>query len=572
MVGLALGGVLGIVLGQGSPGLVNGDFEAKPASGASIPGWEFSIGATNGGETPASEVTLHEGIAHGGRRSLRFRGEASTRGWRLASQAVSPRPGGTYRLRAFAKTEGVAREGIQFENCYVGLIFLDALGQTLARRLVSPTVPTADWSEVIAEASAPAGTREAKVYVFLSMSGALWVDDLELRITGGKDPPPVTTVFAEGFDRATQLPSKWKKEVGATSGPGGTESRIEVDRSAGANGSPRSLRLSGDAGTHRWQLVYREEGAKPGDLLRWKGRLRAEEVRREGSQFANLHASLVFLDRKGEMLGPAHFATAEEGTFDWRPFEVAGIAPEDTAKVRARLFLSMTGSAGFDELELTRQEGNPPPYADWETIESKEIALRFSPAHPSAKQMKDYLRRLEESKRATCSALDVEFPERITVYLYRDDEEGRLLAGRDLDFADPRGRAVHQRWESFIGHEMVHVIAHTVLGDAKTGILGEGIAVWLNGQTPQQHHARAAALMRDGRLPSVDALVGDFRAQSEGYPSAGSFCGFFLETYGLEAFKRLYPLGDPSAAAKEAVGKTFPEMDAEWREYLKRYR
>jgi hypothetical protein len=196
--------------------------------------------------------------------------------------------------------------------------------------------------------------------------------------------------------------------------------------------------------------------------------------------------------------------------------------------------------------------------------------LRHSPRHPQASQMKAKLAELEQSKRATCQALEVEFDEPITVYLYSDLDEGRQLTGATLDFADPEGRQVHQQWNSYIGHEMVHVIAHNSLQYGKTGILGEGIAVWLNGQF-RSHHGDAKKLLDEGQLPSVKDLLERFREVENSYPAAGSFTGFLIETQGLEVFKELYPLADPSARLKELTGKSFEDLEPEWHAHLGKF-
>jgi hypothetical protein len=66
----------------------------------------------------------------------------------------------------------------------------------------------------------------------------------------------------------------------------------------------------------------------------------------------------------------------------------------------------------------------------------------------------------------------------------------------------------------------------------------------------------------------MEALTGAFREQEQGYPAAGSFCGFVIETYGVERFKRLYAANDPAAAAASVLGKSLADLDADWREFL----
>jgi hypothetical protein len=94
------------------------------------------------------------------------------------------------------------------------------------------------------------------------------------------------------------------------------------------------------------------------------------------------------------------------------------------------------------------------------------------------------------------------------------------------------------------------------------------IAVWLNGEPTQSHHERAAALLRGGKLPTMNALLKDFRGQEQGYAAAGSFCGWLLQSGGLEAFRRLYPISDPAAASLAVLKKPWATVDAEWRAYL----
>ena len=552
--------------------LANGDFEARPAAGDPVPGWTLELGATNAGEEPRSRVEIDSEERHSGRGSLHFRGEAATRGWTIARQAIPVRPGGDYTLEGWTRTRGVVKEGMQFHNCYLMLIFQDAVGETVARQYRTPDLPTSDWSRMRVEATAPVNARKAFVYLFLSMSGELWVDDLELAIEGGEEIPGFEPVFAEDFAKARSLSSRWKKEVGATNGTGGEDSKVEIDRSRGAPDSPHSLKLSGDRDTLRWYALRREFKAAPGELFRLSARVKAEEVRREGVQFQNLHLHLFFLDRRGETLGSVQFVHPGEGTYDWKPVAVEAIAPLEAKKVRAGVFLSMSGAVWIDDIEIEKQAGNDPPYSDFVKLEKKGIALHYSEDDPRAGEAKQYLQRLVDQKAEICRRLELGWKEPIDIFLYADDAAGRALTGRDLDFADPSGRRVHQRWNSTIGHEMVHVIAHNSLNHSQTGILGEGIAVWLDGRSDAAHHRLAAELLGQGELPGVAGLLSDFGAQSNSYPASGSFCGWFIAEHGLEAFKEVYPLTDPSARAKELVGKDFEEMEADWHAELAKYR
>ena len=557
---------------QADAPVTNGDFEAQATRDQPVPGWVLEIGARNGAQAPKSDVDLDRSVRHGGRSSVHLHGDPATRAWWILKQEIPVRPGGRYHLEAWTRTEGVKPNGFGLDNCYVGLFFFDAYGKLAGRQIVAPRQPDSDWAALDGKLTAQSSARTGSIYIFLSMLGDLWVDDLTLEIEGGEDLPQFETLLEEDFVKARRLPSKWKREVGATNGTGGTDSGVEIDADTGAPNSPRSLKLSGSQNTMRWRSVQRDLPADPGDLVQFSARVKASQVRREGVQFENLHLNLTFLDKRGKSLGPVHFASAGSGTFDWKRVQARGIAPEGTRKVRAGILLSMSGEAWFDDLLIERQAGNAPPYSDWEVIETKRVILRYPSAHPEARQMKQYAKRLDQAKNEICRRLEVEFPEKITVYLYADMEQGRALTGGNLDFSNPSGRAVHQRWNSYIGHEMVHVIAHTVLQNSQTGILGEGIAVWLNGQPPNRHHERAAELLGEGELPTVADLLSQFRSESAGYPASGSFCGYLIDTYGLKVFKQIYPLQDPSTMAAELVGVSFPEMEPGWHAELRKYR
>lgn len=556
-------------LGGDKPSLQNGGFEEKAAKDSAPPGWTFELGAQNGAPKPECEIAPDAQVKHGGKASLRFTGDASTRGWRLMKQAIEVRPGGTYTLEAWTKTTGVKPNGSGIDNCYVGVFFFDAQEKPAGIQRATPKLPDSDWTKLTVAVTPTAAARKGYVYVFLSMLGDLWVDDLALTIEGGERIPAPVVVFQEDFTKTKQLGADWKKKVGATNGTGGEDSKVAVDPAQGCDGSPNSLRLAGNVNTLRWTHLVREIAAEPGDLFRWSALARSQDVRREGVQFANLHLNAVFLDGKGEAIGAAKFAHLEPGTHDWTPLAVEGIAPEGARKLQYGVFLSMSGDAWFDRFELTREKGLPVPYSDWVTLAGKGVTLRHAPDHPRAKEMKAMLAALEDSKRTTCRALDVEFKDVITVFLYADNAQGRLLTGADLDFADPKNRRVHQQWDSYIGHEMVHVIAHNALQYGQTGILGEGIAVWLNGQR-KNHHTAARELLEKGELPSVADLVDKFREARNSYPAAGSFTGFLIETYGLDVFKQIYPLEDPSAELKELKGKSFEELEPEWHSLLHR--
>lgn len=562
---------------EGAPALVNGDFEAKAARDDPIPGWSVSLGARNGAESPLSEVALDRRVRRSGKQSLHFSVSGSTYGLQIVGQEVEARPGAIYTLTGFARTEGVHREvnglGIQqHDNCYVALFLFDGNGELVGRELANPRRPsTQGWEPFALRAEASESVRRVEVKAFLTVSGELWVDDLTLTVEGGAELPAPAPVFHDDFEGEGLAPA-WLVEEGARNGGEEPISSVEVARLRGRGEHGHALHLAGDERTLLWRTVDRWFEVTPGDALALRASVRAEDVQQRANvlgipQFANWHGHLVFYDEGGEAVGAPRYVHPGTGSYGWKPVEVRATAPEGSVRGTAGFFLSMSGDVWIDDVTLERQPGGVPAYDGWQTYATERLVLRYPPDHPWASDLESHAERFEQALAAIETALEIEVREPITMFLYRDDTQGKALTGRPLAYAEAERRAVHQGPTNTPGHELVHVVALD-MGYAQTGLFGEGLAVWLDGQPGAYHHARAAELLRAGTLPSLDALLDDFRAQEQGYPAAGSFVGWILETYGLDALRRLYPVRDLRAAFPQVVGKSVAELEEAWRAAL----
>ena len=173
-------------------GLVNPSFEAP---GGLPDGWTLAVGAKSG-DGAESAVAVDREVAHEGGASLRFSGDARTGTWRMAQQEVAVRAGDRVTLRVAARCRDLVRKGSQFPNANGVLSFLDEQG---ARKAIvgTPVLSgTRDWTELVADAIAPAGTTRAVAGVFSSMTGTVWFDDVRL------DAGPATADDAAGRERA----------------------------------------------------------------------------------------------------------------------------------------------------------------------------------------------------------------------------------------------------------------------------------------------------------------------------------------------------------------------------------
>lgn len=163
--------------------LVDPSFETGPP-GEGAP-WRVDIGAQQG-DGPASEVAWDEALAAEGCCSLRLSGKAKTAVWRSVDSVPVPvEPGVRYTLSGQLRAEEVRREGRQFSNANLALLFRDARGEVVrvgGYPVVGSDLVTGstDWRRVQASAVAPEGAATVEALVFLSMSGTLWADDLRL--------------------------------------------------------------------------------------------------------------------------------------------------------------------------------------------------------------------------------------------------------------------------------------------------------------------------------------------------------------------------------------------------------
>jgi hypothetical protein len=554
--------------------LANPDFEAPATAAAPVPGWVLEMGAYHEGREPASTIALDTQVTHSGKASLRVSGDQKTRMWYAVKQEVPVRPEGIYSLKCFARAEGVRREIVfgtkeqQFENAYVGIVFLDAKNELVAEAHLNPKLPKSDWEELSMYQIAPPQTRRVQVTIFLSMTGTLWVDDLQFTLEGGKEPPPVRVLMKEGFETRDQLPAEWTREVGARTGAGPKQSQVTIDRDEDSGGSPRALKLAGDVTTEQWLGISRRFDCVPGDALQYRCQVKAKNVRREGAQTQNFYTGLVFIGADNRLVGAKQYAHGGEGTFDWKPLEVSGVAPEGAVAVMAGVFLSMSGEVWLDQLELTAQSGSTPAYLGWKTLETDHVTIRYPDDHPDKGRMEYYGTQLDNAYEAIHKALGLPDTGRVTTYVYKDSDEGRKITSQELDFSNPQARVIHQRFESAPGHELTHVIAYT-MGPAGSDLMNEGLAISLDGTPTKEIHRRAAQYLSEKKLPALTELMTHYHSMPDTMAAAGSFAAYAFETLGLDRFKHLYFMKQPEVNAGNVVSGGLPSLEKSWHEYLK---
>lgn len=152
--------------------LANGDFSAW--TDGQPDGWKVEFGAGQEGREPKSE------IAHLGDPGLALRGNAGTRAWYSVSQEVSVSKGGTYTLEFQALSEGIQRQGSQYNNCYAGFMSFDAGGK-VAETAIEDLSRVPRWRKFRIDFRVPHNAEKTEVLIFLSKTGTLSVKNFSLK-------------------------------------------------------------------------------------------------------------------------------------------------------------------------------------------------------------------------------------------------------------------------------------------------------------------------------------------------------------------------------------------------------
>ncbi len=207
--------------------------------------------------------------------------------------------------------------------------------------------------------------------------------------------------------------------------------------------------------------------------------------------------------------------------------------------------------------------------------------------HPREKppaEVERVLRDCEVDAAEVATALGIERPPMVSVWLHRSEEEKRRLVGAGrTDFTKPWVPEIQlldaPQGPASLRHELVHALAGSLARGplrvpARAGIwvnagLVEGLAVALDlphGEWTAHEWARA---MRDlGLLPPASRLVepaGFFAAPpARAYAASGSLLRFLLDRYGPAPLRRAYA----GATMEEAFGRPLAGLEAEWLAFL----
>lgn len=135
----------------------------------------------------------------------------------------------------------------------------------------------------------------------------------------------------------------WDVETGAQRGDGPAAAMEPVGG---------ELRFTSDLATRRWPMVLQTVDCPAGSRVRFAVAARCQGLRREGDQFENANAIVIFLDAGGRRLGILG-SPVLRGDRERIDLNVHALAPPGTARVRVGFFSSMSGTAWFDDARLS---------------------------------------------------------------------------------------------------------------------------------------------------------------------------------------------------------------------------
>jgi hypothetical protein len=223
-------------------------------------------------------------------------------------------------------------------------------------------------------------------------------------------------------------------------------------------------------------------------------------------------------------------------------------------------------------------------------IETENFTLVYPPGAYSDAEMQEISRLNEESLQFLMDTLgedsDLKWEPLVTVSFPGFDSKlfytrhwGRGLASEMGIFNVFEGGVPD--W-GLIVHENAHIIAGLNWASSTTSFLSEGIATHLEALATDRdsNHERTMHYLVSGQLFPLEHLI-TFDIGQEGlktqvgYPAAGSFTAFLIDTYGLHRFREAYALESRTFEERERAdtwatvfGKELHDLEMEWLGWL----
>lgn len=357
--------------------------------------------------------------------------------------------------------------------------------------------------------------------------------------------------YVERFD-AGQMPDGWKEVPGAQTGGGPAAKYAFEDGAVVFRATDKSKKFPAIA--HKMEI-------RDIEWLKVTARMKTDAVDPTNARYKNCDGFIQFED------GPVIALPVGNGTTDWTDVSRIVPVPKAAMEVTFGFFLSMPGTAYFDDLVV--EAVNP----GWHTKTHAQFVYHWL---GSSDYAEDAISENDETYSKMAAFLGI--PGNIVVDYYRyPDAATKLAYTGNGGNGHTEGNTIHSLFRTQ-PHELAHVLSRG-WGTPNT-MLSEGLAVHLSGDWQGKDiHLTARELLAAGKIPPISGLMDgtQFRAMDENisYPVSAAFVEWILATKGVAGLKTAYAAvkGDGTAAEQKkalegAVGMSLTDADAAFRAAL----
>ena len=211
-------------------------------------------------------------------------------------------------------------------------------------------------------------------------------------------------------------------------------------------------------------------------------------------------------------------------------------------------------------------------YKDWLTVSAENVVIRYPADHQFASQMGELARGYVSALRRDCRLLEIPVPrDTLTVYFYKDYQQGREMTGQNYPFATKHTILFWQ--PARVGASLMrYLLPRWSDKEPQYKFLKHGLIALLD-DSGRNYHQMTRTFQDSSMFIGLVDLSKDSTVDSdiERYQSAegASFVDFILYTYGMPALKALYLAGSPIELISKGVLRTdVDSLQAKWLRYV----
>ncbi|HYF68981.1 MAG TPA: tetratricopeptide repeat protein [Ohtaekwangia sp.] len=204
--------------------------------------------------------------------------------------------------------------------------------------------------------------------------------------------------------------------------------------------------------------------------------------------------------------------------------------------LNACIHLNATKNATNDAYEKLLLFGYDEFYKRWKTVETENFRFHFQ--RMDDVEIKKYTSVRERAYREINDFFRSSLPKKIDFYVWDSKDDAKRILRSDLGFSKPHLYLVHTFHEQTIGHEMTHVISHSVNTSVKTRFINEGTAVCFDrSQRDRLKQIKRWIEINNKQISIMDYWKNGHKHDDEIlYPLSGLFVEALIHQFGRDKF------------------------------------